>query len=152
MIDAWNLWHCLRTKADETTDDPDWVATNDPTAGSIDYADVSATVPSNAGGGQWPYTHIEFIIFGVDSARAIQDPATMTITVQLVVEIPRDIPSLGGAAGLEPGLADATALTGVELNKLARFPFSGGTFTLQITSDANDAVDNLEVWFHAVAA
>lgn len=145
---VWTEWQYLRTKADETTDDPDWIATNDPEAGSIDFTSADYTTPPNDG--VQTFTDIEFVIWGTDANRAIQDPAAMTLTVELVQSISRTSVARGGAEGLEAGLADSAAITGVELSKLYRIPCNGGTWTIRITSDAGDAVDNLEVWFHLV--
>lgn len=148
-------WRLLRTKTDETADDPDWVATNDREAGSIDFEDVNATMPEGAGANGRPYTGIEVVVVGVDASRAVQDRASMTVDLQLVLEFPRTSEQLGGAAGLEAVLCDQTVVEDVPLQRLTYFPINGAasfsSFTIRISGDVGDAVDGLEVWWRAVS-
>jgi len=143
-------WRLLRTKADETTDDPDWVATNDPEAGSIDFVTEDAEIPPGPSSDGRPFTGVEVVCVGVTSGRAVQDPATMTLDLQLVEYFTRPV-GVGGAEGLEPVLFQTPVVEDVPLNRKTYWPMNGGQFTIRITGDANDAVDNIEVWYRAIS-
>lgn len=152
MTMAAEQWKLLRTKADETTDDPDWVATNDPEAGSIDFADVDARMPEGAGSDGRAYTGIEVVVVGVDSTRAVQDRASMTVDLQVVESFARTSEQLGGAIGLEAVLCDTAVVEDVPLQRKVYFPVNGSTsFTVRVTGDTGDAVDGLEIWWRAVS-
>jgi hypothetical protein len=146
-------WRLLRIKADETTDDPDYVATNDPEAGSIDFTDVDAVFPDGTSADGRPFTGIEVIVFGVDAAGAVMDRGSMTVDMQLLEYIPRSNPQLNGnrAATLEPVLAETEIEEDVPLHAKVYWPFNGGQFAIRLSNDANDGVDNLEVMWRAVS-
>jgi len=153
MTMAAEQWRYLRTKTDETADDPDWVATNDIEAGGIDYVDIDARMPEGAGASGRPYTGIEVVVVGVDASRAVQDRASMTIDIQLVERFSRESEQLGGAIGLESVLCDSAVTEDVPLQRKVYFPLNGASsFTIRLLGDVGDAVDNLEVWWRAVSA
>lgn len=151
MVDRYEQWQMLRSKADETADDPDWVATNDGEAGSIDYVDIDGFMPPGQGYGGRPYTGIEIVLLGVDAARAVQDRGSMTMDVQLIEFFDRDREMLGGAPGLEGSFVETEVEEDVPLHAKVYFPFNGGNFTIRLTGDTNDNVDNVEVWWRAVS-
>jgi hypothetical protein len=145
-------WTLLRTKTDETTDDPDWAGLNDSPTEPVGGAAILAEMPSCSNQHGRPYTGVEVFVLGVTDARVPQDRTGMTVDLQLVEVISRALPGLGGAIGDAAAVVDSSAVADVLLNRVVYFPINGASqFTIRITSDTNDAADNLQVWWRAVS-
>lgn len=141
-------WFLLRTKTDETTDDPNWAGLNDNPTEPVGDADITTWAPSVDQNGN-PVTAIEVVVLGVTSARVPVDRASGTIDVQLVEVIPRDDTNLGGTVGDAVLVVDSAAVTGVPLNRPVLFEINGARqWTVRLTNDASldAAVDRLQVW------
>lgn len=146
-------WRLLRIKSDETADDTDYVGTNtEPTAG-VWPTGICATLPSGAGYEGRPYTGIEVCVLGTaDTTRAPQNGSTMTVDMTLIEVVERTGPALGGAVGLAAMIMQTAAVEDVPLQTKTYWPLNGSNrFTIRIDEDLGDVVDNLEVWWRAVA-
>lgn len=145
-------WSLLRTKTDETTDDPDWAGLNDSPTEPVGGAAILAEVPSCVGQRGRPYTGVEVFVLGVTDARVPQDRSSMTVDLQIVEVVSRALPGLGGTVGDAVAVIDSALVEDVLLNRVVYFPINGASqFTIRITGDASDAVDNLQVWWRAVS-
>jgi hypothetical protein len=146
MVNATPSWRLHKIKTDETADDTDYVGTMVAPAENI-CSKVGAILGNNP----HPVTGIEIILLGATSAGVLQVPATMTVDLQVVGVFSRDLPSRGGT----PGYADAPFAMQTEddlgLGEVIYFPLNGAErFHVRIFADANDAVDNIEVWWRPV--
>lgn len=136
LTDEWTL---LRTKADETTPDADYVGTN------TTPADV-ATMPL-APSREVRYSGIEVVVLGVDASRVPVDRSTNTCDVGIIHVINRSTPT----ETLDPLLSDPTPVADVPLQRPTYFATAGGAFGIRISNNAGIAgVAALEVWYRPV--
>lgn len=76
----------------------------------------------------------------------------MTLDLQLIEVVRRDLPGLGGSVGDDVAILDSAVVEDVPLQRVVYFPINGSErFTIRATGDANDAVDNLQIWWRAVS-
>lgn len=140
-------WSLLRTKEDETADDTDWVGTN-----ATPDASICAEFPSCSGQHGRAFTGVEVFMLGTTAARAPQARSSMTLDLQLIEVVRRDLPGLGGSVGDDVAILDSAVVEDVPLQRVVYFPINGSErFTIRATGDANDAVDNLQIWWRAVS-
>jgi len=146
---AITKWRLLRTKLDETTDDPNWVGTH-----VVPDRSICATFeqfPSR--GALPPYTGIEVVIGGVTATREPVQRGADTVVLTLIEAIPRDSPTTGGTPGDVPFVIDSEVREDVRLFRKEYFPIGGSTqFTIRITGDAtfDGLVDRAELWWRPV--
>lgn len=145
-------WRLLRIKTDETVDDTDYVGTNT-LPDTRAYPDgICANVPSGAGYEGRSYTGIEVIVQGATAARVPEARATMTVDLELIEIIPRNLPGLTGhATGLAPLIVTSAVLQDITLQTKVYINFNGGLFTIRITDDQADAVTDFEIWWRAAS-
>lgn len=140
-------WSLLRTKTDETVDDDDWAGTP-----STPSAAICAPMPSCVGQHGRPYTGIEVFALGVDASGVPQARSTMTVDLTLIEIVSRDLPGLSGTVAAAVAIVDSAVSEDVPLQRVVYFPLNGASlFTIRVTGDTNDAVDNLQIWWRAVS-
>lgn len=142
-------WTLLRTKTDETVDDPDWAGLNDVPTEPVGGADITVAAPTMMGEGN-PITTVAIVVLGTTAARVPVDRASGTVDLQLVEVIPRTDSILGGTAGDAELVVDSAAITGVPLNRVVLADLNGARqWTVRITNDAALAgtVTQFQVWY-----
>lgn len=139
----------MRTKTDETTDDPDWAGLNDSPTEPVGGAAILVGAPSMMGEGN-PMTTVMVVVLGTTAARVPVDRASGTVDLQIVEVVPRDEPLTGGTVGDAVLVVDSAAVTAVPLNRPVLFELNGARqWTVRITNDAALAgtVTQFEVWY-----
>lgn len=142
-------WRLMRTKTDETTDDPNWAGLNDVPTEPVGGAAIVVGSPTMMGEGN-PMTTVMVVVLGVTAARVPVDRASGTVDLQVVEVIDRANPNTGGTVGDAELVVDSAAVTGVPLNRPVLFELNGARqWTVRITNDASldAAVDRLQVWY-----
>lgn len=136
-------WKLLRTKADETVDDTDWVGTNVAPASAI-----CGQFPEGAGYEGRAYTGIEVVVLGVTDAGVPQARGTMTFDMTLIEVIERGVRA---GVALDPIVCVSQSVAGIAVQAKTYWPLNGARrFSMFIANDTNDAVDNLEIWWRPV--
>jgi hypothetical protein len=76
----------------------------------------------------------------------------MTVDLTLIEVVSRDLPGLAGTVAAAVAIVDSAVSEDVPLQRVVYFPLNGASlFTIRVTGDANDQVDNLQVWWRAVS-
>lgn len=132
-------WRVLRVKTDETVDDTDWAGTNTAPA-----ANICGTFPQHDGHKGKPYTGIEAIVYGRTTAGALVNRSTMTVDMQFV-----EVYELAGVTYVAD--CSVASTTAVPLNRKVYFELNGAElFTIRLTNDANEAVDEFVIHWKPV--
>ena len=133
----YHEWKELRVKTDETVDDTDWAGTN-----AAPDSSIRGQFPRHDGHSGKPYTGIECIVYG-RAAGVLVNRSNMTVDMALVATY--DVAGVTYVAD-----TSSAATTAVPLNRLTYFDFNGGDFTIRLTNDANEAVDEFVIHWRAV--
>lgn len=150
---AAGRWRLLRTKTDETADDPDWAGLNDSPTEPVGGATILVPMPPSVGANGLPLTGVEAVILATTAARVPVDRAAGTVDVQLVEVINRDDSAVGGTDGDAVLVVDSAVQAAVPLNRPVYLELNGATlWTVRITNDAALPVGTtqLQVWWRAV--
>lgn len=154
MSERTHRWRLLRTKTDETADDPDWAGTNTSPTEPIGGADILVPATEEDPESHVSMTAVEIVVLAVTAARVPVNRGTGTVDVQIVQVIPRDRPQLGGTPGDAVLVVDSAAVAAVPLNRPVTFALNGSQqWTVRLTNDATlpGATDRLEVWYRESA-
>ena len=146
-------WRLLRTKTDETADDPNWAGENDVPTEPVGNADIVVPMPASVGANGLPLAGVEVVVLGTTAARVPVDRGSGTVDIQLVEVISRENPQFGGTSGDDELVVDSLAVTAVPLNRPVYFELSGARgWTVRLTNDVALAgtVTQLQVWWRAV--
>lgn len=144
-------WQLLRTKTDETTDDPDWAGLNNEPVEPVGSANIVASAWPWFGSHDFALTGVEVVVLATDANRLPIDRASGTVDLTLVEVSARvyDDPSISE----DPLVMDTAVSAAVPLNRKVYFALNGGRWTLRITNDAALPVGTtqLEVWWRPVS-
>lgn len=144
-------WKLLRTKTDPLVDDVFDVATVNTTG--LAAASRPAAANTSTGGPATTGVMVALVPIVSTSNRAQVARGAGVADMTLVVQVQRDNPASGGAAGVAAALLDSVVELAVPLCRMVYFPLNGATqFTIRVTNDVNYPGGSaaLEVWWREV--